>query len=113
MAVKLFGAIDAVESKPDVVICEVSSAYMSRKIARALNAMERPKAKPFKFDWIGIDPKYKWAAMDLDGVWAVYKYKPPSPTDDATVWPFSGNVFSFLRHPPYPGDWRDSLQKRP
>jgi hypothetical protein len=106
---------------PDVInadkwICTATSDAMARKIARALNAMEaKPKAKPFAFDWSRVPERYKWAAMDSDREWAVFLNKPRCAN---VVWNASRNddlEFSNLGYdrPPYPGDWRDSLQERP
>jgi len=105
----------AVFSPKSELICEGCSQHMARKIARALNAMEKPKAKPFEFDWTGVDPKYKWAAMDSDGDWPLYFLKPRKPAKDSAVWPYGNGKWTFCRPRPnpYPGDWRDSLQKRP
>jgi len=99
-------------------ICTTSSLSSARKIARALSAMEankKPKPKPFAFDWSGIDPKYKWAAMDSDEDWPLYVRKPRKPAKDSPVWPYGDDKWTFCRPrpTPYPGDWRDSLQKRP
>jgi hypothetical protein len=102
-----------VESPRDIM-CQRCTMSAARKIARALNAMEaKPKAKPFAFDWGGIDKKYKWAAMD-DDFWWVYANKPHIATDETcwTIYEGDCNVVSRSR-PPYPGDWRESLQKRP
>jgi hypothetical protein len=94
------------------------SVSMARKIARALNAMEagqkKPKAKPFQFDWTGIPAKFKFAAMDKPGYWYAYDKFPIRPKRDTDgIWPYANTKsFSFM-HPRYPGDWRDSLQKRP
>jgi hypothetical protein len=106
-----------VESPRDI-ICQRCTMSAARKIARALNAMDaKPKAKPFAFDWIGVDPKYKWAAMDEDKGWLAYSRKPKNPSQHAVIWPYTLNGenhdFTQLCLPPYPGDWRDSLQQRP
>lgn len=101
-----------VESARDI-ICQRCTYTGARKIARALNAMEaKPKAKPFAFDWSGIDPKYKWAALDPDWEWWAYTHKPQVSTDGTCFITQSGSETKVL-HKPYPGDWRDSLQKRP
>lgn len=105
----------------NIIICRAGSEKSARKIARALNAMEnnpKPlKSKRFVFDWSGIDPKYKWAAMDRCGQWIAYDCSPEVGT--VTMWcckthrNFNENPFVRIDRPPYPGDWRDSLQKRP
>lgn len=98
------------------VICTTHNLFTARKIARALNAMEdKPKplkSKRFVFDWSGIDPKYKWAAMDSDGEWIVCVDIPETAYN---YWENLGrDCIEFgNERPPYPGDWRDSLQKRP
>lgn len=95
------------------LVCACGSINAARRIARALNAMEaKPKAKPFAFDWSGIDPKYKWAALDPDWEWWAYTHKPQVSTDGTCFITQSGSETKVL-HKPYPGDWRDSLQKRP
>jgi hypothetical protein len=97
-------------------IAACTSLSGARKIAIALNAMEaKPKAEPSAFDWSGIPAKYKWAAMDADREWAAFVQKPISVS---VAWNVSSNDdFEFenlgYNRPPYPGDWRDSLQKRP
>lgn len=101
--------------------CACGSVAMCRRIARALNAMEsdkKPKAKPFAFDWSGIDPKYKWAAMDKDKQWNAYDEKPEcSKKHNEWLHGRIRYVIEFaeklISHPPYPGDWRESLQQRP
>lgn len=105
-----------VQSKTDI-ICRGCTYAGARKIARALNAMEdKPKAKAFTFDWTGIDPKYKWAAMDGDGQWAAYKNRPIQDIMESWDTRTKRDVCFQNLHAsqdPYPGDWRDSLQKRP
>jgi len=99
----------SVESARDI-ICQRCTWTGAQKIARALNAMEKPKAKPFKFDWSGVDPKYKWAAMDSDGAWYAFDI---TPTSGTYAWKPTDHSNKYVeRKPPYPGDWRDSLQKR-
>jgi len=100
-------------------ICECHTITMARKIARALNAMEsKPKAEPFAFDWSGVDRKYNWAAMDNDSQWNVYDEKPKC-SEKHNEWLHARIRYvvefaeKLISHPPYPGDWRDSLQKRP
>jgi len=96
----------------NVQAAECFTITMARKIARALNAMEKPKAKPFKFDWSGIPKKYKWAAMDADGEWVVFV---EAPNRVLRYWDSRGKDCLELGYdrPIYPVDWRDSLQKRP
>lgn len=85
---------------------------MARKIARALNAMEdKPKAKPFVFDWSLPESRYNFAAMDLDGAWYLFEVQPR--TDGDELWMCGGNFREIRGIKPYPGDWRNSLQKRP
>lgn len=94
-------------------ICACGSIAMARRIARALSAMEdNPKAKPFAFDWSGIPEKYKWAAMDDDKEWWVYSKKPKR-HPSGLAWYSESGFSADLVAPPYPGDWRNSLQQRP
>lgn len=96
-------------------VCETDTIYMARKIARALNVMEakpkQPKAKPFALDWSGIESRYNFAAMDLDGQWYLFQTKPHAKDDG--LWVCGGNFREIRGIKTYPGDWRDSLQKRP
>ena len=84
---------------------------MARKIARALNAMEKPKAKPFAFDWSLAELRFNFAAMDFDGVWYLFETKPHANGHEALAR--GGNFRQILGIKTYPGDWRDSLQQRP
>lgn len=105
----------SVESARDI-ICQRCTWTGAQKIARALSAMEdKPKtlkSKRFVFDWSGIPEKYKWAAMDESELWAAYVKKP---TLRDGIFESQDNEWTcrFDERPPYPGDWRDSLQKRP
>ena len=99
-------------------VCACGSINSARRIARALNAMEaNPKAKPFAFDWSGVPDKYKWAAMDENKQWFAYSRKPKNPSKHVGVWPYTlnGGTYNlpYMCLPPYPGDWRESLQQRP
>jgi hypothetical protein len=102
-------------NKTLAAVCECSSEYMARKITRALNAMEKPKGKPLEFDWSGIPKEFKWAAMDADEAWYAYAAKPDGTDKASPVFIYDEDDARSLEinRPPYPGDWRDSLQKRP
>lgn len=109
------GDYDVVDSE-GWSICTAFTQANARKIARALNAMEaKPKAKPFEFDWSGIDPRYKWAAMDADEAWFAFAAKPDGSDPESAVFTYNDQDARSLEidRPPYPGDWRESLQKRP
>lgn len=96
-------------------ICECYNRKDARRIARALNAMEsdkKPKAKPFAFDWSGVPERFKFAALDPDWEWWAYTHKPQVSTDGTCFITHSG-CETKVAHKLYPGDWRDSLQKRP
>lgn len=94
-------------------ICACGSIAMARRIARALNAMEaKPKAKPFAFDWSGIPKDYIYAAMDGDGEWWIYRHECRI-YSEREYWYSPNSKALEINHPPYPGDWRDSLQERP
>jgi len=95
---------------PRRLVCIANTPTNARKIARALNAMEKPKAKPFKFDWSKIEGRYHYLAMDSDGEWYLFETKPHANQSD--VWACGGN-FREIKLKTLPGDWRDSLQKRP
>lgn len=99
------------------IVCQKCKATDARKIARALNAMDtKPKAKAWEFDWSGIPAKYKWAAMDDDCWWWIYAMKPCTEGDAEGWYADDDDNIDAARAknvPPYPGDWRDSLQKRP
>lgn len=93
-------------------VCEAVDAKTARKIARALNAMEdKPKAKAFVFDWDLAELRFKFAAMDFNGQWYLFKTKPH--VRDMEVLACGGNFREIRGIKTYPGDWRDSLQKRP
>ena len=104
----------SVESERDI-ICQRCTWTGARKIAKALNEMEaskKPKPKPFAFDWSGVPKKYKWAAMDGPNRWFVFTKKPSKREgDNDDLW-IQGGHYIELTRPPYPGDWRDSLQER-
>ena len=110
----------SVESARDI-ICQRCTWTGARKIARALNATEaskKPKPKPFMFDWSGVPEKYRWAAMDANACWFAYDEE-PNHHGKEIEW-FHQRVRYVLEQPeiqisrpPYPGDWRDSLQERP
>ena len=60
-------------------------------------------------------PKWaEWAAMDEDGEWYWYDGK-PLVGSVAYLWflPGSGDRELKFTAPPFPGDWKDSLQRRP
>jgi hypothetical protein len=107
-----YGKRVAVASRNGFWICQAGSEKSARKIARALNAIEdKTKAKPFVFDWRGIPSLYKWAAMDESLCWHVFSTEPEKYGE---VWLRTSIGFIAIHtQPPYPGDWRDSLQKRP
>jgi len=103
-------------STETIEICECISLGFARRIARALNAMEaKPKAKPFAFDWSGIPKEFKFAAMDADEAWFAFAAKPDASDPESAVFTYNDQDARSLEidRPPYPGDWRDSLQKRP
>lgn len=95
----------------NVQAAECFTITMARKIARALNAMEKPKAKPFAFDWSKIEGRYHYLAMDADGLWYLFETTPHANQSD--VWACGGNFREIRGLKSYPGDWRESLQKRP
>ena len=66
--------------------------------------------QPWSFDWTGIPEEYIAAAMDSDGSWCCYEEKPTHP--GKVAWLPLVDYLSVDR-PPYPGDWKDSLQIRP
>lgn len=95
-------------------ICIAFTLANARKITRALNAMEsKPKSTKWKFDWALVPSRFRWAAMDSSGFWYGYERKPVTCHDEA--WGNGTEGWGSLTYllPKYPGDWRDSLQKRP
>lgn len=61
------------------------------------------------FNWTGIDPKWKFAAKDLNGNVFIYKVKPSVHREEFLI---DGD---YSKHPSnsITGDWKDSLQTRP
>ena len=69
-----------------------------------------PVAEPeWTFDWSKVPEDHDYAAMDSDEQWCHYELM-PSVQD--RVWS-TGYGCGEFNHPPFPGDWKDSLQIRP
>lgn len=77
-----------------------------------LDGSTAPCVEQFTLPWRGMPEWAQWAAMDENRGWAIFEGKPVAgesawiPGDDDR-WI---QVFGMKR---FPGDWRDSLQRRP
>lgn len=73
-----------------------------------------PTASEWTFDWSKVPEGFPYPAMDADGRWAAFKHHPDK---DHKEWgpEVIGRGIGYQRfdHPPFPGDWKDSLQIRP
>lgn len=78
----------------------------------AIPADKEPE--PFVFDWSKVPEGFDHPAMDANGRWAAFKQLPDK---DHEEWGPNvmglGIAYQIFDHPPFPGDWKDSLHVRP
>lgn len=65
--------------------------------------MNKPK-------WEDAPEWAEYLAMDSDGVWIWYKYK-PSPSTEDSFWSVKKGPFAVAQDKP--GEWKNTLEKRP
>lgn len=68
--------------------------------------------EPWSFDWSKVPEGFDHPVMDEDELWHAFKSLPDR---DHEEWgpTVNGSGFKWFDHPPFPGDWKDSLQIRP